>query len=478
MSARTLNHVIDDLGVGWCQVRLLLFAGGALNFVGGWLSFLVSILPLLIAKELALSTYQRAALGSVIYVGLLIGNAVSADRFGRRYPVLVALLGKITFAVLSSFCFEFWTIFLCWLLVGVFSGIGTPAWNSLVAETSPRSWRFCFATLAMLMFSVAAIHAAFSIYWYAGDFANLGERWRTLILWVGAVSMVLLALAIVPGFVESPHILMVKGWYNDARKNLEAMRSQNSRPDISLEFDHIVTEAPPQLSFFQAFHFLFGRHFRLVTCTLCLSTFFLNFMYYGSTYSLPIVLSSVDLGVSPMLSLALVRVSELMGYFLGLTLERWTGRRHLMVLYLSGCLVATVVFVCGVSTLRTDANSALGRGLIQTGMNGTSFFSSLGWIVVYVYLGEAYPTMFRSTAGGFCMAVGRVGSFAAPWVFEWLYVAFSTHLWFFVLIGIMAAVNVLSILLVLEETKGADLEDMAPISSSEHAKAGKFEGVP
>merc|ERR1719291_472501 len=126
----TVSDVIDDLGIGFCQARVVLFAG-AVYIVGGELMFFISTFPVAIALDLGLEPYQRAALGSVVFLGMLVGNLACFmnDSFGRRGPILLSILGMLVFAGASTFAHDFWPIMVSWALVGATYGIGVPTFN-------------------------------------------------------------------------------------------------------------------------------------------------------------------------------------------------------------------------------------------------------------------------------------------------------------------------------------------------------------
>jgi len=448
----------------------LIFIAGSVYAVGGEFLFLFSTFPGAISKELGLSGYQRATLGSVVFLGMLVGNLTccTIDSFGRKIPILVALFGMLVFAGTSAMATSFLTIVVLWILTGFSYGIGVPTWNALSSETSPTKWRFFLNGLSMAIFPVGSLHAAWLVFQYAPDLASVGQHWRTILLLERLPNIIYLCLGLIPGFVESPHYLAVFGRDNEAKKQLEVMAIQNGRPSTCLDFD--VEKVPVGTG--SALHrigTLFGRHLWATTVVVGFTTFMLNFISFGSMYTLPVVLSSVDLGMSPALSLAVATLFEVVGYAFGFALERVTGHRMLMVIYLIGCLLFTALFIHGVMVLEKDVVSPDGILFVQSGINGSRFIISIGWVVAYVYVGAAFPTAVRASASGFCIGCGRLGSMSAPWVFEHLLTATGSFLWYFWITGTACVLNIVLVLLVLKETKGAPLDELIPISEKELA---------
>jgi len=475
---RTLSNVIDDLGVGFCQARVVLFAG-AVYLIGGELLFFISTFPVAIALELGLKPYQRAALGSVVFLGMLFGNLACFmnDSFGRRGPILLSILGMLLFAGASALAHDFWPIIVSWALVGVTYGIGVPTFNALCMETTPSGWRFRVNAVAMAVFCVASTRAAAILYIYAPDVVSMGQHWAEILWWSCASYSIFLVLAVVPGFVESPPFLVRQRKLAEAHEQLEAMRRQNGRPEVSLEFavECHSTQAP-QLS--KSLAIVFGRSLWPVTLVLGLTTFLLNFMSYGQYYALPQVLDSVDLGTSPAQSMLVATLFDTAGYGLGCVLETCMARKALLLTYLVGTGVFVMMFICGVEMLApavaakgaADAAAGAERGvaLAQTGLNGARLFISVGWCAAYTYVGEAFPTPARAGGSGVCIACGRLGSLSAPWAFEILLIKTGTYLWYFLAAGVLCVVNALLVMLVLRETKGACIDETTSLLSPPH----------
>lgn len=462
---RTLNDVIDDIGIGWCHFRLIFFAG-SIYAVGGEVLFLYATLPGAISKELGLTGYERAVLGSVVFLGMLVGNLLCCviDSLGRRIPILAALFGILVFAGASAMVDSFLAIALLWILTGFAYGIGVPTWNALSSETSPTPWRFFLNGISMTIFPLGSLHAALCVLQYAPDLASIGQNWRTIILFERIPNLVFLALGLFPGFVESPHFLALVGRRDEAKAQLKTMAGQNGRPSTCLDFAADTVPTITNTSAPERIGILFGRHLWATTLVIGFTTFMLNFISFGSMYTLPVILSSVDLGMSPAMSLVTTQLFDLLGHVFGIGVERFTQHKTLMVIYLLGCLLFTAVFIHGVSTLEKDPFSQNGILLVLSGINGSRLFIAVGWIVTYVYAAAAFPTAVRATASGVCIGCGRLGSISAPWVFEHLLAATGSYLWYFWITGIACLLNIFLVLLALKETKGAPLEELVAIS--------------
>merc|ERR550514_1591960 len=125
-------------------------------------------------------------------------------------------------------------------------------------------------------------------------------------------------------------------------------------------------------------------------------------------YALPATLKAVHvLGSSDMTPAAAVFVSagfEIPGVFLALLLGNTVGRRMNIAFAFAATTVSLIGTIYAVFMEQMDT-----VGLWSTFM--VKMFIASGFIIVYLYLLECYPTKFRATGLAFCMVVGRLGAF-------------------------------------------------------------------
>ncbi len=103
--------------------------------------------------------------------------------------------------------------------------------------------------------------------------------------------------------------------------------------------------------------------------------------------------------------------------------------------------------------------------LLHIGCFGNKFSVCLGFLIVYLYSVEIYPTSCRTTGTSLCLASGRLGSILCPLVYE--YCAQFNPLFFFCLMIVLMFINFLMLMfLPLAETSGAPLpedDEMLPL---------------
>merc|ERR1719221_700982 len=62
-------------------------------------------------------------------------------------------------------------------------------------------------------------------------------------------------------------------------------------------------------------------------------------------------------------------------------------------------------------------------------------FLATGYIVVYLYLLECYPTTCRATGLAFCMVFGRFGAATVPFLYDGAHLVGVAQIWFFVVMS-------------------------------------------
>eukprot|EP00933_Yihiella_yeosuensis_P009133 TRINITY_DN11493_c0_g1_i1.p1 TRINITY_DN11493_c0_g1~~TRINITY_DN11493_c0_g1_i1.p1 ORF type:complete len:563 (+),score=84.31 TRINITY_DN11493_c0_g1_i1:247-1935(+) len=208
---------------------------------------------------------------------------------------------------------------------------------------------------------------------------------------------------------------------------------------------------------------LFSDKFRHTTITMLGVTFASNFAYYGMIYGLPDTLSSAAAAVehkadslSPAAGVFLAALCEIPGVLLTLVLGMTIGRRTNMSIAFAGCSVCLFGLVCAILTGR----------LMSMGMLcvfGVKIFLASGYIIVYLYLLELYPTTFRATGLAVCMVVGRIGAALCPILFE-LSTFFFTEAMFFAIVSFAMAGASWACNQLPYETKDAELQsESAPL---------------
>lgn len=222
---------------------------------------------------------------------------------------------------------------------------------------------------------------------------------------------------------------------------------------------------------------IFGKHFFSTTVIMCYVCFASNFAYYGMIYGLPSSLKTeaehaeaqaealaketgekvtgMEDQWTPAGGVFMSALFEIPGVFIAIVLAVTIGRRLNMGLAFFGCGACCSCVVYG---LMTDQFETWSIGAIF----GVKLFIALGFIIVYLYLLEVYPTTIRGTGLAVCMVVGRLGAFLCPFMYDGMVLAGVHHSWFFVFMAVILYIASVVVFFLPYETKDAMLLEDLP----------------
>ena len=160
-----------------------------------------------------------------------------------------------------------------------------------------------------------------------------------------------------------------------------------------------------------------------------------------------ISLASDDLGGDMYLNFQLGNLIQIPSCFVGIIAFTYIGRKkttmvHVLILAVSAYIIAFTPNKGNVKWVR-----------VLFGMLGR-YGIFLGFIAIYTWSAEIFPTHIRSTGMGFCQVMARVGAICSPWVAKGLKVVHPTAP--FNVLGIVALFSVV-LMVWLPETK--DMND-------------------
>lgn len=464
-----LEDVVERIGFGSAQVRTLILGGGVW-LADGAIILLVGSVISTIAAEWGLSAGARGMIVALVFIGVLIGNCLSGwlgDSAGRWLPIVVSYFAVAFFSICSSMSTGILTLSISSVFVGCAFGIGQPASMSLNSELTPSNWRMSMNGMSAILFVLGELYAACLL--WMNDPLMQELNWRRLLA-LGAVPSIAIGCLATAFLFESPLFLALHGRHLRATKILEAMRHMNGMDDqVSVSFrgpsDSPLVERTASgrnicksctiPSWSKQLSIVFGKHLLVPTTACCFSCFVLNFTIYGGLYALPQVLPGVKMGISPATALALGALWEIPGIMLGICLGTVMTRKSAIGLYLSASCLSLTVFAYAVTAPRTRFIVLL----LQGGFAGIKCFGTLGFVVIYQYSTEIFPTAARATGTAACVAFGRLGAMSCPFVFETLQHLRGDFSSFFYATAALCLANGL-VLAVLPETKGAPLPNM------------------
>lgn len=283
--------------------------------------------------------------------------------------------------------------------------------------------------------------------------------WKKLTI-IGTLPAAVMGLLCLLFLNESASWLASRGSVEKAMTVVKSIQWWNQKEHESIEFSAPVLEKSEGTvdAIRQQMAVATGRILGFTTVVLCLSCFVLNFVYYGSFYSFPLVLGEVDMGVSPAMALILGALWELPGYIGAILFDMICGRRVATLSYLGLMVISIIFFVEGAKQQRAGNTKA--ELVLHAGYAGMKCWINMGFCIVYQYASEIYPTGTRVAGTGLCFGCGRIGSMAAPFMFEWV-MSSTGDSWevFFYVMASCCLFNSILVLLLPFETSGMTLKD-------------------
>mmetsp|Transcript_79627 Transcript_79627/g.234188 ORF Transcript_79627/g.234188 Transcript_79627/m.234188 type:complete len:504 (-) Transcript_79627:44-1555(-) len=455
----SLPEVIESLGTGLAQVRVGLLAG-PVWFADGAELILISSVTEAVSGEWNFSAAERGLVVTVVYLGVLVGNILSGpfgDMMGRRLPILVSFTCVFIFSMLSTLAWGFFSLCFIRFLVGASIGVGQPAQQALVSETTPSQFRICFSSLGQFLFAFGEIYSGFLL--LADDPQMQDLHWRTLLI-AGAMPSVIFGLLSFAFLNQSPLFLAYEGQYEETQVVLQSMRQDNSASDVCIDFKPhrvICGSSHVQSHFRRMLAIVFGSEHLVLTLILMTSCFVLNLCYYGSLYAFPSVLSKgVEVGSSPAAALIYGAIIEMAGYVVGVICILFIPRLMVMKVYLVSMATALAAFAWGSPV---HGGGFFFHFLTMYGYYSSKFSVAIGFLIFYLYASEVFPTAARTTGTAVVFAGGRIAAMLSSVVYEIFLSVFGRFDVFFWMMAVFCAINFWCVSFLTIETFGVVIQD-------------------
>jgi AAHS family benzoate transporter-like MFS transporter len=401
---------LDQRGPSWLAVAL----ASAVVVVEGYdLIIYGNLIPkLLVEPGWALDKSGAGYIGSLVYVGMMIGAlgiSALADRFGRRRVIIGS---AIVFTVFTAACALATTpaqLGTARLLAGLGMGGAMPAAMAFAKERAPRG----LTSIAITMIGVA-IPIGGVIGSIAALFLLEGHGWRTL-FWVGAglsAAMTVVAVFTLP---------------------------DSGRSDVG--------RAPAgRRRMFASYSGLFGPGLTAVTVLFAAAAFSNLLTYYGLTTWLTTVMAQLHYPLASALQFGLTLSA---GAVIGAPLLAAVAER---LGYIRVALASIVMVVIALVVLMLGPQQQLVL-LAVIALAGAGSGAALNLLNAAV--ADKYPTELRATALGWMSGIGRVGAIAAPTLGGWVLQFGAGPLGVFaafVICGIFSAIATVGLLVLANRT--------------------------
>ena len=470
------------------KVIFLAVAGAVGGFLFGFDSSVVNGVVDAVQGQFDLSSSLTGFAVASALLGCAVGAYVAgriADRWGRIPAMIVGSILFLASALGCGFAFGVWDLVFWRLIGGLGIGIASVIAPAYIAEISPRHMRGRLASLQQLAITIGIFAALLSDALFANGAGGAGEAfwfgleaWRWMFL-AGAVPAVVYGLIAI-ALPESPRFLVLKG-RDDAVRDIFARLWPGDDVERAIRDMRDAIEADQQGSQKGA---LRGDRFGLkpiVWIGIILSIFQqfvgINVIFYYSTT----LWKSVGFQESDSFTISVITsVTNIAVTFVAIALVDRVGRRPILLFGSAGMTLSLATMAIAFSQADTvdGAPSLPGAwgpiALVAANVFVVSFGASWG-PVVWVLLGEIFPTRIRARALGVAAAAQWIANFAITVSFPPL-AAFSL-VFTYGMYALFALLSFVFVMRVVPETNGMSLEEantlLPPKGSAKQKQAQK-----
>ncbi|XP_065054938.1 synaptic vesicle 2-related protein-like isoform X2 [Rhopilema esculentum] len=459
----TVDEIIDRIGFGRFQIRLM-FMAGFVWMADGSEMMLLSILAPTLKCFWYLSSFQEAFITTAVFFGLMIGSGfwgIVSDKYGRKKTLLLSTAIVLYFGILSSRAPSYGWILAVRLFVGFGIG-GAPQAVTLVTELLPSAIRGKCIILLEMFWAVGSI---FAVSLALGTVNTIGWRWFLALITVPLFPFLLLSKWV----PESPRYLLTVGRKKEALEILKNIAKENGK---EMPAEKIITSEIPVGN--GKLMDLFGRDYRRTTLTVWIIWFSAAFCYYGivllatemfqtkidACHPKGISVESMACGCNYLTTrdytdFMWTTVAEVPGILITIPIVEWIGRKKTLALeFFAAAVFFLLMLIC------------LNRTAEVVFMFGVRACVTGAFQTAYVYTPEVFPTNVRSFGLGSSSSFARIGAMTTPFIAQVLFnSSFSSAILIYA--AVLFLCSIASLLLPIE-TKGRVLEETTSMSVSYH----------
>ncbi|WP_279626741.1 sugar porter family MFS transporter [Pantoea wallisii] len=426
--------------------------GGAKPFYEAWFS---------VTDPAASGWAMSSALVGCVFGALLSGW--SADKLGRRMPLIVAALLFVVSALGTALASSF-ALFIGWRIVGgIGIGIASALSPMYIAEISPADRRGKFVAVNQLTIVIGVLAAQLINLMIADPVAGeatqaaLRESWNGQYGWrwmfASAAVPSLLFLGLMMWVPESPRWLMLAGKRERALKTLNKIGSPDYAQQTLQEIAHAVQRDRQQTR--ASFASLLEPRMRPIVLTGMVLAIFQQWCGINVIFNYAQeIFASAGFDINGTLkSIVATGLINLVATIVALPLVDRLGRRKLMLLGAGG-LTLCYALIAGAYTL-----GITGWPVLILVLAAIAVYALTLAPVTWVLLAEIFPNRIR----GLAMSVATLALWIACFVLTYTFPLLNASLGAagsFMLYGVICAAGFVFVLRRVPETKGISLEQL------------------
>jgi PHS family inorganic phosphate transporter-like MFS transporter len=455
----------------------MVFTAGMGFFTDAYDLFIIGVVSYILRDLWHLNTVEVSLLSSTSLISAAVGAVIFgriADCMGRKFVYGYELLVLAAGAIASAFApgIVWLIIFRCVLGLGI--GGDYPVSSTLMSEYANRRDRGKLVTLVFSTQALGLIIGPLLTVVLLLSNVNSDITWRIL-LGFGALPA-LTTFWSRRQIAESPRFALAQGGHTVFTQSMnritgvkEQLPAKSSLAQCLMPQRMTIDGEPSSRQHHWTALFK-TRHLLLWLIGAASTWFLLDFAYYGTTVSTPIVIKlfspNSSLVNTMLYTLLIFVIAALPGYIVAALLIDRIGRKTIQLLGFAMMAIAYgALFIFPVLT-QVTAPFLLAYGLAY-------FFTEFGPnVTTFVYPAEIFPVTVRTTAHGFAAATGKVGAFSGAFIFPILLTSANFKLPG--ALGIAGGVCVIGFFLtfLLPEPNQKSLEDIEREGESEDEQVG------
>lgn len=428
----------------------IIFCAGLGGILYGYDIGVISGALLFVQKTIPMSQSETGFIVGAVLTGGLVGTLFTgplADKFGRRFMILLACIVFIIGISAILLANSFITLLLARLLLGVGVGVVAVAVPLYLTEIAPAKIRGRSVTVFQLLLTFGILLA----YFIDLIFTPSGN-WRGMFAVILIPATILfLSMLVLP---ETPRWLLSKNRHEKAKC---VLAKTHHHTEAHNEFNQILESLKTTSGNWKM---LFARNlwlplFVALVIAACNQLTGINVLLQYA----PIVIqeAGLDSNVGTMFGTIGIGLINFLGTILALILIDHFGRKRLLIIGTMGIIIAYSYL--GFLPHFT-APGKLAAELTLIGFFAFIFFFAIGpGVVVWLAISELLPTKVRGQAVALCLFVNSLAASLLSTIFlpiehtigmantYWLLAAFTT-------------IYFLTALFLLPETKGKTLEEI------------------
>lgn len=391
----TVSDVVDGQPPGRFQIGTIVMCG-FVAVLDGFDTQSIGFLAPPIAESLGVPLKSFSPVFVAGLLGLMCGASVLgpvADRWGRRWTVILSTLCFGLFSVLTAQATSFNGLLMLRFLTGIGLGGAMPNVVALTAEYSPKRLQTIFVSMLFTGMPLGAVlgglvASALLPVW----------GWQS-VFYVGGLLPLAMAAVLVARLPESVRFLIAR---NKDPARVAAIMARVA-PGADTGRVRFVPGAAAPAGFSVRHLFTEGR--ALGTVLLWVPYFMNLLILYFVISWLPAVLRQAHMPIAAgVTAISLFSLGGILGSLVqGVTMERVGASRLLALEFL-----ASVLLIGSLAVLPASFGLVMGVAFIL-GIAVQGAQAGLNALVA-----DYYPTAIRSTGVGWALAVGRIGSIVGP----------------------------------------------------------------